>query len=124
MVPTTLSGTVTKFMGNGRKLGYPTANLAINTELADGVYFGYADMAKWSNHPAIIFVGTPTTLGDTVRRVEAYLLDIPDEDYYEQPLTLTVTQYHRPNETFENIERLLTVMRNDELIARKWFAAK
>ncbi len=121
--PVIVSGIVTKFKGNGRKLGYPTANLITKTELKDGVYFGFAGLADWSNHPAIIFIGVPTTLGDNERRVEAYLLDIPDKDYYGQELSLNIQYYHRPNQTFENVDELLKVMHDDEARARQWFAS-
>jgi FAD synthase len=119
--PVTLLGTVTKYKGNGRELGYPTANINTNAELEDGVYFGYASLARWQDHPALIFVGVPTTMGDTERRVEAHLLDIADEDYYDQDLKLRVYHYHRPNQNFESVEELLNAMKNDEFVARQWF---
>ncbi len=122
--PTTLRGTTTRFKGNGRQLGYPTANLTTETNLADGVYFGYADLADWEHHPAIIFIGVPTTMGDRERRIEVYLLDIPDRDYYDQPLTATIGYYHRANQTFGSIAALLAVMKDDEQAAREWFAAR
>lgn len=116
-----LSGVVTPFQGNGRKLGYPTANLRSGTDLKDGVYFGFANLAEFTNHPAVIFVGTPTTLGDKERRVEAYLLDIPDKDYYDQVLKLKIVEFHRDNKTFADIDALLEVMADDEKAARRWF---
>ena len=122
MLPATIQGIVTPFSGNGRKLGYPTANLVTQTQLKDGVYFGFADMAEFVNHPAIIFIGTPTTVGDKDRRVEAYLLDIPDEDYYQQPLKIELKHYHRQNETFKDIETLKQIMTQDEALARDWFS--
>lgn len=121
MKATTISGVVTRFQGNGRKLGYPTANLTTATELADGVYFGWADLAKFQRQPALIFVGVPSTLGDTERRVEVHLLDIPDQDYYGQKLSATLEQYHRVNQTFDSVEELLVTMRDDERQARLWF---
>ena len=121
--PVVLNGAVTRFKGNGRRLGYPTANLKVETDLQDGVYFGYADLANWSHHPAIIFVGVPTTMGDTQRRVEAYLLDIPDKDYYDLPLKVSIEQFHRPNQTFDNVDELLKVMHEDEAAARQWFSS-
>lgn len=121
-LPVRLSGMVTRFKGNGRKLGYPTANLITTTNLKDGVYFGWADLADWQQQPALIFIGTPTTLGDTERRVEVYLLDIPDKDYYDLPLRVTIQHYHRPNQTFPNVDDLLKVMHADEATARQWFA--
>jgi riboflavin kinase/FMN adenylyltransferase len=122
--PVNLSGTVTRFKGNGRRLGYPTANLTTATNLADGVYFGFANLADWSRHPALIFIGTPTTIGDTGRRVEAYLLDIPDKDYYDLPLTVSIEHFHRPNQKFANAGELIEAMQADEIVARHWFAAE
>ncbi|MEK7594546.1 MAG: riboflavin kinase [Patescibacteria group bacterium] len=120
--PVKVSGLVTRFKGNGRRLGYPTANLTTETNIDDGVYFGYADLATWHKQPAIIFVGVPTTVGDTVRRVEVHLLDIPDQDYYDQMLNVDIRYFHRTNQTFDSIERLLEVMKDDEVAARAWFA--
>jgi len=120
-LPVILSGTVAQFKGNGRRLGYPTANLAIMADLADGVYFGFADLADWPDWPALVFIGTPTTVGDTGRRVEAHLLDIPDKDYYGQSLSVSVRHYYRANKTFDNMAQLLGAMRADEAAARQWF---
>lgn len=117
----TLHGTTRRYKGNGRKLGYPTANFEANTDLTDGVYFGYATLGDYQAHPALIFIGTPTTVGDTERRVEAYLLDIADKDLYDLPITLQIDHFHRPNKTFESIDALLVVMKDDEAKGRTWF---
>lgn len=121
--PYALQGTVTRFKGNGRKLGYPTANLDVDTGARDGVYFGFADLAEYRRHPSIIFVGIPTTVGDTVRRVEAHLLDIPDKDYYDLPMSLTLGPYRRANRTFDSTDELIDAMKADEAAAREWFRA-
>jgi len=123
MKPVSLAGEVTRFKGDGRKLGYPTANLTVKTDLADGVYFGFADLAEWSGRPAMIFIGTPTTMGDKRRRVEAHLFDIPDKDYYGQALSLSLRHYYRPNRTFTDVDQLLEAMRADEAAARQWLAS-
>jgi riboflavin kinase/FMN adenylyltransferase len=119
--PITLRGTVTRFKGNGRKLGYPTANITTETDAKDGVYFGFADLAGFTRRPSLIFIGVPTTMGDTERRVEVHLLDIPDEDYYEEALDATLNRYYRPNRTFDSVDELREVMKHDEGAARKWF---
>lgn len=121
-LPANLKGIVTPFAGNGRKLGYPTANITANTDLKDGVYFGLASLVEYRHHPALIFIGTPTTMGDTVRRVETYLLDIPDRDFYDEHLEVDVQHYHRPNQTFTSIKHLLVAMHKDEATARQWFS--
>lgn len=120
-LPVQLRGIVTKFKGNGRKLGYPTANIKSPTSLKDGVYFGFATLDIYHFHPALIFIGTPTTVGDADRRVEAHLLDILDKDYYDLPLELSVHYFHRPNHTFNSIDQLLVAMKSDEVTARNWF---
>ncbi|HUC87024.1 MAG TPA: riboflavin kinase [Candidatus Saccharimonadales bacterium] len=116
-----LSGTVTRFQGNGRQLGYPTANLITATPLSDGIYFGFANLADYRLRPALIFIGTPTTVGDTKRRVEAHLLDIPDRDYYGGELVLDIRHYHRPSRTLSSRQALITLIQADEAAARRWF---
>jgi riboflavin kinase / FMN adenylyltransferase len=121
-LPVSLAGSVTKFKGDGRRLGYPTANLITETDLQDGVYFGFADLKNWKHQPALIFIGTPITMGEISRRVEAYLLDISDEDYYNLPLRLIVSYFHRSNQKFENMDELIKAMKADEAAGRQWFA--
>lgn len=123
MQPAILSGVTVPYKGNGRKLGYPTANLSVVADLADGVYFGFADLGGLKNRAAMIFIGVPVTVGDTERRVEAHLLDVPDEDYYGQSMTLTIKHYRRPNRSFEDIGQLIEAIRADEAAARQWFKA-
>jgi riboflavin kinase/FMN adenylyltransferase len=122
MEMTEIDGTVKHFKGNGRQLGYPTANIDTPVDLADGVYFGFADLREFVRQPALVFVGVPTTVGDTVRRVEAHLLDIPDNDYYGEKLKLSIQHYHRPNQTFDTMSELLSVMAEDEKAGRAWFS--
>ena len=120
-IPQVMKGITVKFAGNGRKLGYPTANLDVETNLDDGVYFGWAKLAGGKQQPALIFIGTPTTVGDIERRVEAHILDLPDKDYYGQKLELEVMYFHRPNQTFASIGGLVEAMKKDEATARSWF---
>jgi|SRR5688572_12241225 riboflavin kinase / FMN adenylyltransferase len=119
-LPVHLQGTTRHYKGNGRKLGYPTANIDAKTSLIDGVYFGFATMDKYKNQPAMIFIGTPVTVGDTERRVEAYLLDIPDADYYGQELSLDIQLFHRPNKKFDSLDELIVAIKQDEAAMRAW----
>lgn len=117
-----LSGRTTRFSGNGRELGYPTANIQTTARLKDGVYLGRAKLAEFDRHPALIFVGVPTTVGDTVWRVEAHLLDIADRDYYDLPLVIELIRYVRANKTFATKEALKRQMKADEADARRYFS--
>jgi FAD synthase len=124
MTTTHIAGITKRYKGNGRKLGYPTANIDTDTNLEDGVYFGYAVLGKQDKLQALIFIGTPTTVGDTIRRVEAHILDMPDKDYYDLPLSLSIHQFHRPNKNFDSIDELLIAMKQDELAGRAWFQTR
>jgi len=124
MKSVTLSGKVTKFQGNGRKLGMPTANITTDTNLEEGVYFGFAELAAFTDRPALVFIGVPTTMGDTERRVEVHILDIPDVDYYDQILNIRIDHFHRSNQHFESVKELLAAMHDDETQARGWFSKK
>lgn len=119
-----LSGVTKHYKGNGRKLGYPTANIDVPTSLKDGVYFGFASLGSITQKPALIFIGIPATVGDKTRRVEAHILDIADKDYYDQKLEIEVAYFYRPNEKFDSIDELLVQMRKDEHDARIWFDAR
>lgn len=121
LLQTTLSGKTVAFSGNGRKLGYPTANIQTKSTLKDGVYFGYADLAEHKNHPALIFIGEPLTIDDHKRRLEAHLLDIDDKDYYGEKLQVQIIYFHRGNKKFVSVDELIEAMHQDEEIARLWF---
>lgn len=122
MKPVTLIGQVTKFKGDGRRLGYPTANIRTDTNLSEGVYYGFADLASFTSHPALIFIGVPATMGEQERRVEVHVLDIPDVDYYDQVLSVRIEHFDRSNKRFKNVEELVAAMHDDEAKARSWFA--
>lgn len=119
-----LRGVTKPYKGNGRKLGYPTANIDVPTELKDGVYFGFATLGPIKRKPALIFIGVPTTVGDTTRRVEAHVLDIADKDYYDTKLEVETTYFYRPNEKFDSVDQLLVQMKKDEQDARLWFESR
>ena len=118
---TQLEGRVTHFDGNGRSLGYPTANISVETALQEGVYFGFCNLEAYKNQPSLIFIGTPTTLNKTKHRVEAHLLDAVDKDYYGLNLQITLGHFHRPNQHFSSIEELVKTIKADEIAGRKWF---
>lgn len=119
--PVLLTGEVVRFSGNGRKLGYPTANIRSTTTLAEGVYFGFAGIGHRPLTPALIFIGVPITVGDSEKRIEVHILDIPDIDYYRQQIEVSIVHFWRPNKKFANLEVLKTAMSSDEKHARMWF---
>ncbi len=120
-LPVSLRGVTVSHGKNGRSLGYPTANIETDTALADGVYVGLASLGKFKRHPALVFIGAPVTVGDNHRRVEAHLINIPNDDYYDQKLTVEVMEFLRPDQRFNSLDGLLVAMRADEVSAHEWF---
>ncbi|MFQ6131088.1 MAG: bifunctional riboflavin kinase/FAD synthetase [Armatimonadota bacterium] len=72
-----VEGEVESGAGRGRRLGFPTANLAVPERKvvpADGVYAAYAYVAG-ERTPAAVNVGGAPTVGQPGRTVEAYLIE-------------------------------------------------
>src|SRR5204862_7182780 len=82
----------------GRRLGFPTANIAIEPNKlvpALGAYAGRA-RAPEGDFIAALSVGYRPTFGGTQLRVEAFLLDF-EGDLYQQRLELRFTRYLHPD---------------------------
>ena len=103
--PYTLRSVVIHGQGRGKKMGYPTVNLAVQQLLpAQGVYAGRALVAGcW--YPAAISVGTNSTFGQHQVSVEAFLLDFSG-DIYEASIDLAFDQWIRDQQSFAGMEPL------------------
>ncbi|MHA7263351.1 bifunctional riboflavin kinase/FAD synthetase [Arthrobacter sp. TMN-37] len=81
--PHRMRGEVVHGAARGRKLGFPTANLAPGAEgyiPADGIYAGWLIDEAHTRWPAAISVGSNPTFDDVSRQVEAHVIDRPQED--------------------------------------------
>lgn len=116
-----VSGVVKPHKGNGRKFGYPTANIAVDSGAEEGVFVGYTTL-RGGRLPSIIFIGTAETLGETNKRLESYILDFPDEDLYDELIEVEVLDQLRDNQKFDSIDDLIEQMHQDERNARDYFA--
>jgi riboflavin kinase/FMN adenylyltransferase len=111
-----VEGEVVRGDGRGKKIGVPTANLQLETELVpkNGVYAGWGerreDGRRWI---AAINIGTnPTFVADRPVTVEAHFLDC-DEDLYGQRLRLGFVERLRAEERFPSLEALLAQIARD-----------
>lgn len=111
----TISGTVIHGMQNGRKMGFPTANLGPYCEFmqipADGVYSALAtvDGETW---PAMLNIGFRPTFEGKARTIEAHLLGF-DRDIYFHELTLEFVDFLRPERRFESPQELAAQLEAD-----------
>ncbi|MGL5816801.1 MAG: bifunctional riboflavin kinase/FAD synthetase [Phycicoccus sp.] len=130
--PHRVVGTVVHGNHRGRGLGYPTANLAADSEglvPREGVYAGWltrVDLptdAPDRTMPAAVSVGTnPTFDTDDRRTVEAYVLDRDDLDLYDERVLVEFTAHVRPTMRFESVDELTEAMAGDVARCRELLA--
>lgn len=122
--PFTIRGVVVRGDQRGRELGFPTANVPTNDEIAvpaDGVYAGWLRRLDTDEEfPAAISVGTnPTFDGERERRVESYVLDRTDLDLYGVEVEVAFVERIRGMVKFEGIEKLVETMDGDVVRTRE-----
>ena len=117
--PYALTGQVGHGAGRGRQLGFPTANLEINSRQAlpaDGIYATRAYVAGHT-YPSVTNIGTRPTFGEGERTVEVYLLDF-EGALYTQELRLELIERLRAEKRFSNPEELKAQISRDVERAR------
>lgn len=122
--PYQLSGTVVKGLQNGRKLGYPTANIQCGDEYKLVPKCGiYAVKVHYAGtvYNGMLSIGFNPTFGGSEQTIEVNILDFDKEIYGEQ-LTIEFVQYLRDEKKFESIEALIDAIRTDEKNVRNLFA--
>lgn len=119
-----LRGNVVPGQGQGRALGFPTANLSLHPRQllpADGVYAARARCAPNTPcpgpFPALAYVGRRPTFGPAERVVEVHLLDFVGQLVgYE--LRAEFVQRLRPDRRFDSVAELVAQMQRDAARAR------
>jgi riboflavin kinase / FMN adenylyltransferase len=108
--PFELDGLVVAGDQRGGTLGFPTANLRLEPDLACPRYGIYAGFGL--GHRAAISIGTNPHYGGTERRIEPYLLDF-DGDLYGKRLVVELWERLRDEAIFENEEALIAQIARD-----------
>ncbi len=115
-----LNGIVVKGKQIGRKIGYPTANLLIDTEYVlpkMGVYAGYV-IIDGLRYQAMISIGlNPTVKDDRIVSIEAHIFDF-DQDIYKKEINFVYVQYLRPELKFNSLNGLIAQLKLDEIECR------
>lgn len=122
--PYRLRGEVVRGEGRGRRIGIPTANLAVaasQTVPANGVYAGHAEVAG-TTWRCVTNVGVrPTFDGGGAVTVEPHLLDVEgDLDLYGRDLTVSFEHRIRGERRFDSVDELVAQIRADVGSARTW----
>ena len=116
----TLSGTVVRGLQNGRKLGFPTANIQVNDEYKlvpkTGIYVVYVHYSG-VKYAGMLSIGYNPTFDGKVQTIEVNILDF-DKDIYGENLTLEFVDFIRNEKKFESIDALVGEIKNDEKVTR------
>ena len=108
--PFELDGVVVAGDQRGGTLGYPTANLRLEPDLACPRYGIYAGFGL--GHRAAISIGTNPHYGGSERRIEPYLLDF-DGDLYGKRLVVELWERLRDEAVFESEAALIAQIAAD-----------
>ncbi|MDF1606784.1 bifunctional riboflavin kinase/FAD synthetase [Hoeflea sp. YIM 152468] len=105
----------------GRKLGYPTANMALppETELLPGIYAVRYRRADGTLYDGVASFGRrPTIAGDgAALLLETFLFDFSG-DLYDEVCTVSLVARLRGEEKFDDLDALVRQMKIDEAEAR------
>lgn len=118
--PYSLWGPVIHGVERGRTLGFPTANLDVNSNRglpANGVYVTRAYVGD-KEYPSVTNIGVRPTFGQQERTVEVHLLDT-DMKLYDQELRIEVLERLRGEQRFASAGELVAQMEKDVVQARE-----
>lgn len=102
----------------GRKLGFPTANLLVDSTLqaGDGVYSARVTVGSES-YDAMAYLGCKPSAGGGRRVLEAHLFDF-DGDLYDRTIAIDLQTFIRPERRFDSFDELREQLERDARIIR------
>ncbi|HVT11867.1 MAG TPA: bifunctional riboflavin kinase/FAD synthetase [Fimbriimonadaceae bacterium] len=106
--PFEIPGVIVSGQKLGRRLGFPTANLARSFDQvlpAHGIYSGEL-VCAFGRFRAAVSIGTRPAVGGGNVTIEAYLLDYPGDPLYGMPVTLELHSRVREERDFDSLEAL------------------
>lgn len=116
-----VSGRIVRGHRRGQKLGFPTANIATETEVVplNGIY---ATLIQVKNKQwlSVSSIGVNPTFGDGPRTVESFILDF-DGDIYGERVKLAFVQRIRDEKKFVLVKDLIGQMDEDVKRAKTLF---
>ena len=112
-------GKVRKGQQRGKRLGFPTANIALHTHIPEGIYLSSVFL-KGTRYSALTFIGKAETFKNAIYQSETYLLNF-NEDIYGEWMGVHLIKKIRDNEVFVSEESLILQMEEDKRIAEEYF---
>ena len=112
----TITGQVEEGMQRGTTIGYPTANVRVNSSYKlipkNGVYavWVYIDEIKYAG---MLNVGYNPTFEDKKWSIEVHILDFAKNIYHKE-ISIAFVSRIRDEQKFENLDALISQLREDE----------
>ncbi len=108
-----VSGRVAEGHRRGREMGFPTANLALRTEVLplDGIYATLFHLGE-RTLPSVSSIGLNPTFGAGPRTVESYIMNFND-DIYGEPVRLSFIKRIREEKKFVSVAALVEQIHGD-----------
>ncbi len=122
----TISGTVVRGDGIGKKFGFPTAN--VKSDYEDKLIPKIGVYAVWVHYnnqqwKGMLSIGVRPTINNlNVLSCEVNILDF-DQDIYGQKIELELLAYIRNELKFDNLDALISKIQDDEVVIRAYFDA-
>jgi riboflavin kinase/FMN adenylyltransferase len=114
-----IKGTVVKGRQLGRTIGYPTANLIVDSENklipSDGVY-AVKVIVNSNTFGGMLNIGNNPTVEGKGRSIEVNIFDF-SEDIYNQSISIIFVNKLREEEKFNGLDALKTQLEKDKLLA-------
>ena len=124
--PYRLQGEVIEGDKIGRSLGFPTANLHLDSPHklipADGIY-AVRVQHSGQQHDGMLYIGHRPTIQGTSRNIEVHLFDF-DENIYGQTLDVALLARTRGDLTFDSLEALTEQLHRDQEEVMKVLASQ
>lgn len=114
-----LEGAVVRGKNRGRKLGFPTANIALSHDIPDGIYAAEVSI-DGKLYQAATFIGAAETFGENEKKAESYIFNFKQNIYGKQ-ITVRLLKKIRGHKKFTSRNELIRQMKKDKVQIRLFF---
>ncbi|MBI3385717.1 EamA family transporter [Candidatus Gottesmanbacteria bacterium] len=119
MAAGTIAGRIVTGHGDGKRLGFPTANIALAVPLVlpYGVY-ACRVMLEGKKYKGVLHWGPRIIFGETTPQCEVYIFDFA-KNIYGREIEVEIIGFIRPSKNFSSPSRMVSQIRKDCIDARK-----
>jgi riboflavin kinase/FMN adenylyltransferase len=122
--PYEISGAIVKGNQLGRTLGFPTANIEVDSDLKlipmNGVYAVRVKINDELYFGVMNIGNNPTVNSSNHKCLEVYIFDF-NKEIYGNSITLFFDKYLRNEQKFANLDELKKAISNDQVICRQLY---